>query len=110
PQLRHHNFFFAEDQKKQMDLIFHQHKLPDDPVIYLVNVNKTDPSQAPEGYENIKVLPHIPYIQDEPSTKEEYEKFAEKVLLKLEKMGLTDLRKSIVTKDMWTPVDIQETY
>lgn len=40
--------------------------LPDDPTIYLVNTNKTDHTQAPVGYENIKVLPHIPYIQDQP--------------------------------------------
>ena len=110
PQLGHHNFFFAKDQKRQMDRIFHQRKLPDDPVIYLVNVNKTDPSQAPEGYENIKVLPHIPYIQEEPFTQQEYDEFAERVLIKLEKMGLDDLRKNIVTKDIWTPEDIKDTY
>lgn len=110
PQLSHHNFFFAKNQKRQMKKIFHQHKLPDDPVIYLVNVNKTDPSQAPEGCENIKVLPHIPHIQDTPLTHRDYEKFATRVLIKLEKMGLTDLRKNIVTQDIWTPEDIRRTY
>src|SRR5690606_40170027 len=64
PQLAHHNFFFSENLKEQMDLVFREHKLPDDPTIYLVNANKTDPAQAPEGHENLKVLPHIPYIQD----------------------------------------------
>ena len=39
------------------------------PTIYLVNTNKTDSTQAPNGYENIKVLPHIPYIQDKPFKK-----------------------------------------
>lgn len=34
-----------------------------------MNVNKTDEQQAPQGYENIKVLPHIPYIQDKPFKK-----------------------------------------
>lgn len=111
PQLRHHNFFFAENMKQQMESIFHEHTLPSDPVIYLVNVNKTDPSQAPPGYENIKVLPHIPYIQDQkPISRKEYEQFAERVLIKLEKMGLHDLRANIVTKDVWTPEDIRATY
>ncbi|WP_100012260.1 phytoene desaturase family protein [Lentibacillus sediminis] len=110
PQLGHHNFFFAKNMKKQMNKIFHRHELPDDPVIYLVNVNKTDPTQAPEGYENLKVLPHIPYIQDKPFTKEDYDRFAEKVLIKLEKMGLDQLRENIVTKDIWTPEDIQQVY
>ncbi|WJY28139.1 MULTISPECIES: phytoene desaturase family protein [Sporosarcina] len=110
PQLAHHNFFFAKDQKKQMNKIFHERKLPDDPVIYLVNTNKTDPSQAPEGHENIKVLPHIPFIQDEPFTREDYDQFTDRVFTKLERMGLTDLRKNIVTSDIWTPEDIRQTY
>lgn len=110
PQLGHHNFFFAEDQEKQMDTIFHKHELPDDPVIYLVNVNKTDSSQAPPEHENLKILPHIPYIQDIPFTQEEYDAFAERVLIKLERMGLEGLRDNIVTKDVWTPEDIKRTY
>ncbi|MFJ7754324.1 phytoene desaturase family protein [Peribacillus muralis] len=111
PQLRHHNFFFAENMKQQMQSIFHRHELPDDPVIYLVNVNKTDPTQAPAGYENIKVLPHIPYIRDQqPYTQQDYEQFSERVLIKLEKMGLHDLRDNIVTKDVWTPEDIRRMY
>ncbi|WP_079527961.1 phytoene desaturase family protein [Halobacillus hunanensis] len=110
PQLHHHNFFFAKNMKKQMDKIFHRHQLPDDPVIYLVNVNKTDPAQAPAGYENLKVLPHIPYIKDKPLTQQDYDQFAESVLIKLEKMGLDDLRDNIVTKDIWTPEDIKRVY
>ncbi|SFC00781.1 diapolycopene oxygenase [Alkalibacterium subtropicum] len=110
PQLRHHNFFFAKDPKRQMDKIFHKNELPDDPVIYLVNVNKTDPSQAPAGHENLKILPHIPHIQDDPFTKKDYDNFAERVLIKLENMGLTDLRQNIVTQDIWTPEDIKDVY
>ncbi|MGK7377642.1 phytoene desaturase family protein [Planococcus sp. 1R117A] len=110
PQLRHHNFFFAENMKEQMNTIFHEHKLPDDPVIYLVNVNKTDPTQAPPGHENIKVLPHIPYIQDKAFTQQDYAQFAEKVLIKLERMGLDGLRENIVTEDIWTPDDIRQVY
>ena len=110
PQLGHHNFFFSENLKRQMEKIFHKHELPDDPTIYLVNVNKTDPTQTKSGFENLKILPHIPYIQDNPFTKEDYEAFAEKVLIKLEKMGLEGLRENIVTKDIWTPEDIERHY
>lgn len=110
PQLAHHNFFFADNMKRQMDAIFHRHKLPDDPIIYLVNVNKTDPAQTREGYENLKVLPHIPYIQDQPYTRQDYDRFTERVLNKLENMGLEGLRDHIVTKDVWTPEDIRRVY
>lgn len=110
PQLAHHNFFFSNEMKQQMKSIFHKHELPDDPVIYLVNVNKTDEKQAPPGHENLKILPHIPYIQDKPLTRQDYTEFAEKVLIKLENMGLDGLRDSIVTRNMWTPHDIERTY
>lgn len=110
PQLNHHNFFFAKNMKKQMNDIFHRHKLPDDPIIYLVNPNKTDRAQAPAGYENLKVLPHIPYIQDKPFSPQDYKRFADSVLAKLENMGLDHLRENIVTKDVWTPDDIQKVY
>ncbi|WOV87366.1 NAD(P)/FAD-dependent oxidoreductase [Sporosarcina oncorhynchi] len=110
PQLNHHNFFFSEDLQGQMDKVFQQHKLPDDPTIYLVNANKTDPSQAPAGHENLKVLPHIPHIQDKPFTATDYARLEERVLDKLECMGLTDLRANIVTRDVWTPHDIERTY
>lgn len=110
PQLAHHNFFFSADPEKNFDQIFHRHELPDDPTIYLVNVNKTDPAQTLPGHENIKILPHIPYIPDKPFTKEEYAVFRERVLDKLERMGLTDLRERTVTENMWLPEDIQRTY
>ncbi|BAC14415.1 phytoene dehydrogenase [Oceanobacillus iheyensis HTE831] len=111
PQLSHHNFFFSHNLKEQMNQVFHKHQLPDDPTIYLVNTNKTDPNQVPgPGYENIKILPHIPYIQDKPFSDDDYKQFREQVLIKLENMGMHGLRESIVTEDMWTPNDIQSTY
>ncbi len=110
PKLAHHNFFFSADPEKNFSQIFHEKVLPEDPTIYLVNVNKTDETQTRPGHENIKILPHIPYIQDEPFTEEEYKAFENRVLDKLENMGMTDLRRNIVTKDVWLPEDIKENY
>ena len=41
---------------------------------------QSNPTQAPPGHENIKILPHIPYIQDKPFTPEQYRQFEERVL------------------------------
>ncbi|MBN2250608.1 MAG: phytoene desaturase [Candidatus Altiarchaeota archaeon] len=109
-QLAHHNFFFSNDPKKGYEEIFHEKKLPEDPTIYLVSPSRTDPAQAPAGCENLKILPHVPYIQDKPFTRRDYAKLRERVLDKLEGMGLTDLRKRIITEDDWTPEDIRERY
>ncbi|WP_430610721.1 phytoene desaturase family protein [Enterococcus sp. DIV0876] len=110
PQLAHHNFFFSGAAQKNFDQNFHDHQLPEDPTIYLVNVNKTDPSQTKPGHENIKILPHIPYLQDTPFTEVQYTAFRKRILEKLERMGLTDLQKNIVFEDRWTPADIEANY
>jgi diapolycopene oxygenase len=58
---------------------------------------------------SILTLPHIPHIQDaRPQTREDYLAFKERVVDKLERMGLKDLRKHIVFEHVWTPLDIRE--
>ncbi|MFA6232627.1 MAG: phytoene desaturase family protein [Bacteroidota bacterium] len=111
PQLAHHNFFFSKDQRKHFNTVFKKHELPQDPTIYLVAASRSDPTVAPEGCENIKILPHIPYIDEEnPLTDADYLAFKERVVDKLERMGLTDLRKNTITEHVWTPLDIQKNY
>ncbi len=111
PQLAHHNFFYSRNQQAHFNRVFHDKKLPDDPTIYLVAPTRTDPSQAPPGHDNIKILPHIPYINDQnPYTRQDCIDLKERCLDKLERMGLTDLRKHIVVEDFWTPFEIEERY
>jgi diapolycopene oxygenase len=111
PQLAHHNFFFSRDQKKHFQAVFNERRLPDDPTIYLVAASKTDPTVAPPGCDCLKVLPHIPHIEpDRPLTRQDYLAFKERVLDKLQRMGLRDLRRHIVCEHLWTPVDIQRQY
>ncbi|MEM7699618.1 MAG: FAD-dependent oxidoreductase, partial [Verrucomicrobiota bacterium] len=110
-QLAHHNFFFSTDQDKHFDTVFQKGELPEDPTIYLVAPTRTDPSKAPPGHDNIKILPHIPAIDPEnPPSHEEYLALKDRVILKLERMGLTDLRQHIVVEDTLTPVDIEAMY
>lgn len=111
PQLAHHNFFYARDQHAHFHRVFREKKLPDDPTIYLVASTRTDPTQAPPGCDNIKILPHIPYLNDKnPYTRDDCVALKELCLDKLERMGLKDLRKHIVVEDFWTPFDIEEKY
>jgi diapolycopene oxygenase len=110
-QLAHHNFFFSKNQHKHFDTVFKQGKLPEDPTIYLVAPTRTDPSKAPAGHDNLKILPHIPPIDpDNPLSHDDYVALKDRVIEKLERMGLTDLRKHIVVEDLLTPVDIERMY
>ena len=110
PQLAHHNFFFARDLRKFLDTIHRRKQLPEDPTIYLVCPTRTDPSLAPAGHHIIKVLPHIPPIQPRPFGREDYLALKERVLDKLERMGLHDLRGQTVVEDMLTPDDLERMY
>lgn len=111
PQLAHHNFFYSKNQQAHFDKVFRQKALPDDPTIYLVAPTRSDPSQAPAGHDNLKILPHIPYLNDKsPYTYEDCVRLKEKVIDKLERMGLENLRENIVVEDFWTPFDIQKKY
>lgn len=111
PQLAHHNFFFSGNQREHFHAVFQEHRLPDDPTIYLVAASKTDPTVAPPGCDCLKILPHIPYIDDEhPLTREDYLKFKERIVSKLERMGLKELRKHIVYEHVLTPIDIRAMY
>lgn len=111
PQLAHHNFFYSKDLHAHFRRVFRDGKLPDDPTLYVVAPTRTDPSQAPVGCDNIKILPHIPPLDDRrPTTQEDYLALKEICLDKLERMGLTDLRRHIVVEDFWTPFDIEARY
>jgi diapolycopene oxygenase len=111
PQLAHHNFFFSDHQREHFHTVFRRRQLPPDPTIYLVAASKTDPTVAPAGCDGLKILPHIPHLDpDRPLTREDYLAFKERVLDKLERMGLTDLRRHVVFEHCWTPLDIREQY
>lgn len=111
PQLAHHNFFFSGHQKEHFAKVFERYELPDDPTIYLVAASKTDPTVAPSGCDCLKILPHIPHIRDDrPVTREDYLQLKERIVDKLERMGLHNLRKHTVFEHVWTPLDIRERY
>lgn len=111
PQLAHHNFFFSENQRAHFHSVFEEQRLPDDPTIYVVAAGRTDPSVAPPGCDTIKILPHIPHLRDDNViSADEYVRFKDRVIHKLERMGLDDLRHHVVVEHLWTPADILEQY
>ncbi len=111
PQLAHHNFFFSSDQRAHFHSVFQKKQIPRDPTLYLVAASKSDPSVAPPGCDCIKILPHIPHLDPKhPVPERAYVELRDRILEKLERMGLTDLRRHIVFEHMWTPMDIQRMY
>ncbi|MEY2699804.1 MAG: hypothetical protein RIQ52_559 [Pseudomonadota bacterium] len=111
PQLAHHNFFYSDKPEEHFRAVFSSGELSEDPTLYVVAPCKTDPAQAPEGCEVIKVLPHIPHLEDPARlTDADYQALRTRVLEKLERMGLDQISHHIVSESTWTPLDIQSKY
>ena len=66
PQLDHHTLVYADDWTKNFDEVFHKadgkRKVPNPASLYVCAPSVTDPSVAPEGYENLFVL--VPVAAD----------------------------------------------
>jgi phytoene desaturase len=62
PKLLHHNVFFGHDFKGNLDQIFTQLQLPEDPAFYVAVSARSDPAKAPAGHENVMVLVPCPNL------------------------------------------------
>lgn len=111
PQLAHHNFFFSGNQKEHFASVFEKHRIPEDPTLYVVCAARTDPSVAPAGCDSIKILPHIPWLDPaSPPDPALYRALRDRVLNKMERMGLKGLKQNIISEHMWTPYEIEKNY
>ncbi|MBM7865465.1 phytoene desaturase [Heliobacterium gestii] len=98
-----HNIYFTRDYKETLDQIFEQDALPDDPAIYLYSPTRIDPSVAPQDKELIYVLVPVPNLSSGIDWETELPRFREKVIAKLERADLPDLRQHIEFEKIYTP-------
>ncbi len=109
PDLPHHNLIVPADLRRACDDIFERHQVPADPAFYICNPSKTDPSLAPEGKENIYIL--VPVPSQDPARPIDWAvegpRLEAEMLERLERFGLSDLRRRLVTSRVFTPADFQ---
>jgi phytoene desaturase len=107
----HHNIFFANDYKKNVDEIADKMVLSADPSFYIQNASITDPTLAPEGKSAIYVLVPVPNNKSCIDWEHEKEGFRRLVLDKIrEKTELKDLEEHIEYEKMITPYDWENSY
>ncbi|MGQ0645847.1 MAG: phytoene desaturase family protein [Elusimicrobiota bacterium] len=108
--LRHHDFFFSRDSRREFDDIYRRKIPAQDPTLCVCAPSRTDPSVAPEGCENVYVLVHTPHLQGA----EDWEKlrlpYRDLVVAKLERCGLTDFGKHVTAEHVMTPSDLDSRY
>jgi phytoene desaturase len=106
PDLAHHSIVLTERYKELLEDIFQKKILADDFSLYLHAPTRTDPSLAPPGCECFYVLSPVPNLGGEVDWNAVKEAYAEAILESLEKI-CPDLRRHIISKLIWTPLDFE---
>jgi phytoene desaturase len=109
PKLQHHNLFFDEDFRIHAHEIYTQPQWPSKPLFYASAPSKTDPSVAPDGYENLFLLvPVAPGLSnDDEATREKYYHL---IMDRLEKYCGTSIRDAVVYKRSFAHSDFMSDY
>jgi phytoene desaturase len=107
PGIAHHTVVFGQRYEALLRDIFHGARLPDDFSLYLHAPTVTDPGLAPPDCECFYVLSPVPNLRqariDWDAAAPDY---ADRILAALESF-LPDLRRHIVTRRLFTPLDFE---
>lgn len=107
--LEHHNLYFVDDWRENFESIYGSLSIPDNASIYICNPSKTDPTAAPEGYENIFIL--LPLPANLEVDKETEQSLADRCISLLEKItNHTDVKDRIITRDIVRPQDFYDRF
>jgi phytoene desaturase len=107
PELAHHTIVLGERYKELLEDIFQKKILADDFSLYLHAPTRSDPSLAPPGCECFYVLSPVPHLGGEVDWNAVKDRYADAILASLEKL-CPDLRKHIISKLVWTPLDFEQ--
>jgi phytoene desaturase len=100
----HHNIFFAADYKKNIEEIFKQGILPEDPSFYIQNASVTDDNLAPVGKSTIYILVPVPNLEAGIDWEAEKARYRDLVLDKIaSKSEMRDIREQIEVEEIITP-------
>ena len=106
--LAHHTIVFGPRYEGLLTDIFEGGRLADDFSLYLHAPTRTDPSMAPEGCEAFYVLSPVPHLGNARlDWKDIGPGYGDRILESLERRLLPDLRKHIVTRREFTPLDFE---
>ena len=111
PQFAHHTKFMPADYRSDLRAMFETKTIPDDPCIYVCASTRSDPTQAPEGCENLFVLCSAPPLDGTLDWSIEGPRYEKQIIDTLEhRFGLTNLSKRIVVRKRITPADLAANY
>lgn len=106
PELDLHNIFFSNDYAKEFASIFEEHKIAENPTIYVNITSKYSPEDAPAGKENWFVMVNVPANQGQ-DWDTAIAKTREVVIKTLSKQLGSDIGALIETEELLDPRSIE---
>jgi phytoene desaturase len=107
PQLGHHSVFLSDNYRSNLDRIFRDHSLSDNPSFYIHAPSRTDPTAAPEGGDTLTVI--IPSGHMDEKRPQNWtalqQKARQSIIRRLKKLGLTDIEDHIKFEFNYLPGD-----
>lgn len=112
PQLEHHSVFLSDNYRSNLNRIFRDHSLADNPSFYVHAPARTDPSAAPAGEDTLTVI--IPSghanAKNPQDWNERMQKARQSVISRLKKAGLADLEDHIKFEFSYLPGDWEDIF
>lgn len=110
PGLLHHNVYFSEDFKHNLEEIFHHKVLPADPAFYIYVPTKTDPSLAPAGKHILYILVPVPNLESDVDWLKAEKQLKARVLERLKTVFGIALAGRIESEATFTPLDFESKF
>ena len=111
PAFEHHNLFFAEDLRKNLNNIFKDKIISKDFSFYIHVPTRTDSSLAPEGKDILYILIPVPNLKGSKGEFKEYEDAIRKVIIKkINSLSGIDIEKLIELEHKFYPEDFIKRY
>jgi phytoene desaturase len=105
PDLQHQALFFSEDYQANLDAIFKDKRLPEEPSFHLNIPTVTDPSLAPPGHSLLYVLAPMPNLEADIDWDQAALIIRDKLLDQLERIVDPEIRSHIVWERDYRPTD-----
>lgn len=103
--IAHHNIYISAGYEQNLREIEKEHVIPSDPSFYVQNPCVSDPTLAPDGHCGLYVLVPVPHQHGNIDWAREREAFTNRILDRMELLGVKNVRERIVTQKVVTPDD-----
>jgi phytoene desaturase len=99
----HHTIYLADNYRENLKDIEERHELSANPSFYVQNASVTDATLAPEGQSTLYVLLPVTHDTGKVDWAKEMPRYRSLALKQMEKIGIENVERRIVTEKVMTP-------